>query len=109
MKKYNLDTFKKGWILGLFDPSLKETQDFEIAIKYYSKGDYESKHYHRFSTEYTCIIYGQVKMNGIIYSQKDIIVIDPGESTDFNVLNDTATVVIKVPSVPGDKFADVNI
>jgi quercetin dioxygenase-like cupin family protein len=34
----------------------------------------------------------------------DIIVIDPNESTAFEALEDTLTVVVKTPSVAGDKY-----
>jgi hypothetical protein len=30
--------------------------------------------------------------------------LEPGESADFNVLEDTTTVVVKVPSLLGDKY-----
>jgi hypothetical protein len=43
-------------------------------------------------------------MNGKHLSAGDIIVIEPGEGTDFQVLEDTITVVAKVPSTPGDKY-----
>ena len=43
-------------------------------------------------------------MNSIEYSEGDIIQIDPGDSTDFEVIEDTITVVVKQPSVKGDKY-----
>jgi hypothetical protein len=33
-------------------------------------------------------------------------VIEPGEGTDFQVLEDTITVVAKVPSMLGDKYLE---
>jgi hypothetical protein len=43
-------------------------------------------------------------MNGTIYGTGDIITIEPGEATDFEVLEDTITTVVKLPCVKDDKF-----
>ena len=43
-------------------------------------------------------------MNGKVYEAKDIILIEKEEPTDFKVISDTMTVVIKIPSSPGDKY-----
>ena len=104
MKKYNLDDFKLGWLIGNFEPSILRTDQFEVSIKKYNKGDYEKAHYHKLANEITIITVGKVLMNGKEYKTNDIIVIEKGESTDFKVLSDTTTVVVKTPSVPGDKY-----
>jgi quercetin dioxygenase-like cupin family protein len=104
MVKHKLDDFFKGWILGNFEPALHFTTDFEIAIKYYAAGDKEEKHYHKLATEYTAIVYGRVKMNGIEYTKGDIIEIAKNEATNFEVIEDTATVVVKLPSAKNDKY-----
>jgi hypothetical protein len=104
MVKHKLDNFFKGWILGNFEPTLHFTTDFEIAIKYYTAGDKEEKHYHKLATEYTAIVYGRVKMNGIEYTKGDIIEIAKNEATNFEVIEDTATVVVKLPSAKNDKY-----
>ena len=106
MKKYNISDFTGGWFIGWFEPTLKDTSRFEVGVKYYKAGDRELKHYHRHATEYTVIVIGKVRMNGVEYNEKDIIVIDPMDSTDFEVIEDTITTVVKIPSVPGDKFLD---
>ena len=43
-------------------------------------------------------------MNGVEYKQGDIIVIEPGESTDFEVLEETITTVVKIPGATNDKY-----
>jgi hypothetical protein len=45
-------------------------------------------------------------MNGVEYQAGDIIVIEPGNATDFVVLEDTVTVVVKVPGAQNDKYLD---
>ena len=104
MKKFNLDDFTLGWIIGNFEPSIVKTNQFEVSIKKYNKGDYEQAHYHKTADEITVIIVGKVLMNGKKFAEKDIILIEKEEPTDFKVISDTITVVIKIPSSPGDKY-----
>lgn len=104
MVKHKLHTFKKGWIIGNFDPSLLITKDIEVAIKHYIKGNEELSHHHKIATEWTCIVKGRVSINDIIYEQNDIIQIFPNEIAKFKALEDTITVVIKTPSVKDDKY-----
>lgn len=105
MKVNNLNNMIKGWFIGNFEPSLLKTNDCEVALKEYKKGDYEGKHYHKIATEFTCIITGRVKMNGIEYKAGDIIVMEPNEITDFECLEDgTKNVVVKIPGANNDKY-----
>ena len=105
MKTAKLDDMVKGWFIGNFNPSLLKTNDVEVAVKKYKKGDHEGKHYHKIATEYTCIISGRVKMNGTEYGKGDIVVMEPGEATDFECLEDgTTNVVVKLPGANNDKY-----
>jgi hypothetical protein len=105
MELFNINDLKGGWFVGNFDPTLYKTEDFEVAVKQYKKGDYERKHFHKIATEFTVIVYGEVEMNKIKYTAGQIIKIAPGEATDFFVPSDMAiTTVLKVPSVPNDKY-----
>jgi quercetin dioxygenase-like cupin family protein len=94
----------RGWVVGNFDPSLYKTDDVEVAVKNYKKGDYEPKHYHKIATEITVICKGRVLMNNELYEEGDIITIEPNEQTDFRALNDVITTVIKLPCTKGDKY-----
>ena len=104
MNVANLDDMFKGWFIGNFEPSLLKTSDIEVAVKHYSAGDYEERHYHKIATEITVIVSGKVKMNNIEYTEGKIVVIEPNESTDFLAIKDTITTVVKVPGVNNDKF-----
>jgi quercetin dioxygenase-like cupin family protein len=104
MKVYKLDDFTKGWVVGDFEPSIIKTGYVEVGVKTYKSGDYEPKHYHQVATEITIIGSGKVRMNGIEYKSGDIIVIEQNDITDFEVLEDTVTTVIKLPSASGDKY-----
>ena len=104
MKVDNLDKMYRGWFIGDFEPSLFRSNEFEVAVKHYIKGDYEENHYHKLATEYTVIIEGRVRMSGKDYESGTILTISPFESTDFLALTNVTTVVVKIPGVTGDKY-----
>ena len=39
-----------------------------------------------------------------IYRKGDIVVVEPGEATDFEALDDAVNVVVKIPGVNNDKY-----
>ena len=104
MKVANLKDMVKGWFVGNFDPSVIKTDAVEVAVKHYQSGDHEECHYHKIATEVTVIVSGEVEMNGKCYGAGDIILMEPGESTDFSALTDAVNVVVKLPSVLKDKY-----
>ena len=67
-------------------------------------GDAEQAHYHKIATEFTVIISGRVRMNGVEYEQGDILVMEPGDVTDFEALEDSVNVVVKIPGANHDKY-----
>lgn len=102
--KSNLSEMKLGWFVGNFTPSLYKTNDVEVAVKTYQKGDFEERHYHKIATEITVIVSGKVKMNNEIFEKGDILVIPPNVSTDFEALEETVTSVVKLPGANNDKY-----
>lgn len=105
MKTDHINNMIKGWFVGDFSPSLYKTQNVEVAVKSYNKGDREMCHYHKIATEITVVTRGKIKMNGVEYSEGDIIIMDPNEITDFECLqNNTQNVVVKIPGASNDKF-----
>lgn len=104
MKVEHLDEFTKGWFVGNFSPSLYKTNDVEVAIKKYHGGEKEGAHYHKIATEITVIISGTVKMNGVVYHEGDIVVMEPGDITDFEAISDVVNVVVKIPGANFDKY-----
>lgn len=93
-----------GWFVGDFAPTALETSAAEVAVKPYSAGACEARHVHKVATEVTLILNGEVEMSGVRYKSGDIIVLAPGEATDFKAITDVITVVVKLPSVKGDKY-----
>jgi quercetin dioxygenase-like cupin family protein len=94
----------KGWFVGDFTPVALKSEAAEVALKSYAAGAVEGRHLHRIATEITLIVSGQARMNDTLLQAGDIALIEPGEATDFEALTDVTTVVVKTPSVMGDKY-----
>ena len=101
---FKLDNFIKGWIVGNFEPSIIKTKDFEVAVKDYKSGDKEPEHVHKIAREITVFVSGVFKMKGKEFKKGDIVFLEPGESTDFECIEDGSVTVIKTPSILGDKY-----
>ena len=104
MEKFKLEDMFGGWFVGNFTPSLYKTNDVEVGVKKYKKGDKEAAHYHKIATEFTLVLDGRVKMSGQEYTNGDIIKINPFDVTDFEALTDVTTVVVKLPGANNDKY-----
>lgn len=104
MKTARLSDMLKGWFVGNFEPTLYQTNDVEVAVKTYCAGDCEAAHYHKIAAELTVIVSGFVRMNGVEYCAGDIIMMDPGEVTDFEAVTDAVNVVVKLPGANDDKY-----
>jgi len=105
MRKLNLlKDFKGGWIIGHFSRSLYTSNDVEVAIMRVPKGLMADGHFHRQATEYNFIVTGKALINGEELTDGDCFVYEKGERTDVQYLEDTHLVVVKLPSLPNDKF-----
>ena len=104
MKKYRLENFTRGWLIGDFEPNIVKTKNFEVMVTSLEKGHKDPKHVHMVADEITIIISGSFKRNGEIYKAGDIIHLYPGESSDSECLEDGVCVAVKLPSVMGDKY-----
>lgn len=105
MEIFHLDKMVKGWFVGDFAPSALQTSAVEVAVKRYKSGEHESMHLHKVATEITLVLEGTVEMCGRRLRHGDIIKLMPGEATDFTAITDATTVVVKLPSAKGDKYA----
>ena len=104
MNTGKLQDMFKGWFVGDFDPSLLRTDACEVAVKSYKAGDSEELHHHKVATEVTLILSGRVRMCGKEWGAGDIVVLEPGEATDFVALTDAVNVVVKTPGAKNDKY-----
>lgn len=104
MKTMRLADMIGGWFVGDFEKSILRTKDVEVAVKKYAAGDHEKLHYHYIAPEITVIVGGTVRMNGVEHGDGTIIHLEPGEGSDFTAVTEVMTIVVKIPSVPGDKY-----
>jgi quercetin dioxygenase-like cupin family protein len=104
MKVSQLKVMTRGWFVGNFDPSCLRTDSCKAACKTYHAGETESRHVHKVATEITLIVSGKVMINNTSFQSGDIVMLEPGEPGEFHALEDTITMVVKVPSVLGDKY-----
>jgi anti-sigma factor ChrR (cupin superfamily) len=106
MRHYHLKDMKQGWFVGSFAPTALDTKHCEVAVKQYTAGQREAAHHHKIATELTAIVTGSVSMFGRDWTAGDIVLIEPEDTTDFIALTDVVTVVVKLPSVPNDKYIE---
>jgi quercetin dioxygenase-like cupin family protein len=104
MQITHISNFTNGWIIGNFDPSVLKTEKFEIALMYHKKDESWPAHYHKIATEYNVIIKGKELIQGVELNPGDVFIIGPYEVADPIFLEDCEVLVVKVPSVPGDKY-----
>nr|WP_230965918.1 hypothetical protein [Burkholderia cepacia] len=104
VENHRLDSMVKGWFVGDFVPTAYKTRDCEVAVKTYKAGDKEGAHYHKLAAEITVILSGEVLMSGKKWGAGDIVVLNPGEVTDFEALSDVVSVVVKTPGAVNDKY-----
>ncbi|CAM8660080.1 hypothetical protein MCEMSE6_02939 [Oxalobacteraceae bacterium] len=106
MESAKLEDMVKGWFVGNFHPTAFCTSACEVSVKAYKAGDSEPVHHHKVATEITLILSGRVRMGGKYWETGDIVVLAPGDSTEFEAITDSVNVVVKVPSVAGDKYIE---
>jgi quercetin dioxygenase-like cupin family protein len=94
----------RGWIVGDFEPTCYKTAACEVACQHFEAGETEAEHVHRVATEITLLVSGKAIMAGRELSAGDILVLAPGDSAAFRALEPTTTLVVKLPSAPGDKY-----
>jgi quercetin dioxygenase-like cupin family protein len=111
MKKFRIEDMKQNWFIGAFEPSVYFTKDFEVGYNFHKAGDFWDAHYHEIATEITYLIRGQLQINNLnttkestIMTDGDIFIIEPGEAIRPIFITDCEVVIIKIPSMPGDKI-----
>lgn len=104
MKIFSMKDMIGGWFVGNFEPSAFKTSEFEVCYKVHPKGEIWPTHYHKLATEINYIIRGSMTLNGTLLSQGDVFVIYPHEAVSPEFLEDCELIVVKTPSVVGDKY-----
>ena len=104
MKCFKLEEYTRGWIVGDFVPSIFRTKTLEVGIKSYKKGEKEEQSVHKYTWEITIVVSGVIKMYNKILSKNEIIMLEPGDVSGFECIEDTSLVIVKYPSNPNDKI-----
>lgn len=104
MQKIKFKEMKGGWFIGNFEPSAFKTKNFEVAYTKHKKNSPWPKHYHKKATEITLIVKGKVKINDEVFSEGDLLVVNPNEIVDPTFLEDVEFVVVKTISDVNDKY-----
>lgn len=105
MKKFKLsESGDRGWFIGQFEKAVFKTGACEVAYQHNTKGEHCAAHTHKIATEVNLIASGCVVISGETYGPGDIIIMEPGDVCECNYLEDTHTVVVKVPGVLNDKY-----
>lgn len=104
MEIKRLESFKGGWFIGNFEPSVLKTQDFEVAIHHYRANQEWSAHMHKIATEYNVLIDGRMRVCNKELVPGDVFIIEPNEIAAPIYHTNCTILIIKVPSVPGDKY-----
>lgn len=104
MRLDRIEQYKNGWFIGDFEPSLIRTKDFEISLMHHKKGAYIPLHYHHLVEEMNVFVSGSMRCNGLLLEPGDIFIFEKDEVSNCTVLEDSTIVVVKVPSIIGDKY-----
>lgn len=110
IKVGNIYEFDMGWFIGNFEPALVKTKDFEIAIHRHQAKTRGDNHIHKIATEYNFVIDGEVCLDShITLRQNSYWVTEPNQSIEVSFREYTTLLVIKIPSVPGDKYTNLKL
>ena len=92
----------RGWFIGDFPEAVFRTKDFEVCWQTNTRGHAES-HVHNEITEITLVVSGRILTNGNVYGPGDIYIMEPGDISQTQYLEETSVVTVKTPSNPTDK------
>jgi|LauGreDrversion4_2_1035121.scaffolds.fasta_scaffold617702_2 quercetin dioxygenase-like cupin family protein len=99
-----INNFIRGWFIGNFEPSLFKTDNFEVGYLTHKKGEKWPKHYHKESVEINYLIKGKMLIQNKELNSGDLFMFEKGEVADPIFLQDCELIVVKVPSIPNDKY-----
>jgi hypothetical protein len=104
MQRYKLsDSGARGWFIGDFEGAVYRPKEFEVTYQKNPRGQTAS-HIHKLTYEITLVISGRQICNGEIFAAGDICVLEPGDISQIEYLEETEVITIKTPSVPSDKY-----
>jgi len=104
MRVSRIEDYKNGWFVGNFEPAAYKADAFEVCCKFHPKGDVWDKHYHKIGTEINYLIEGRMVIQDRELIKGDIFILEPYEIADPMFIEDCTVLIVKTPSIPGDKY-----
>ena len=105
MKIHKIKDMKDGWFVGNFEPTTFKTDKFEVCYKQHIKGEKWGTHYHKEGTEINYLINGKMVLQNVELNTGDIFILYPYEIADPVFVEDCTILIVKTPSMPGDKYS----
>lgn len=94
-----------GWFIGNFPKTVLTTDQFEVSYKTFKKGEKSDGHIHTKSTEYNLVVSGLVLINNSdVVGEGFGFIYEKNEPSVVEFLQDSALVVIRVPSVNDKEY-----
>ena len=93
--------------VGLWVISTKQSEKTKISrcrLKLLKKVNIVISHVHKVATEYTVVVTGKIEMNGTTLSSGQGMIVKPGTYCDTRAITESNLVIVKLPSLPGDKY-----
>lgn len=100
----HISKYTRGWFVGNFEPSVYKTSDFEVGVLVHKRGEVWTPHFHKKSREINLLLEGKMLMHGIELNAGQVFILEPWEVADPIFLEDCKVLVVKTPSVKGDKY-----
>ena len=100
----DIQNYVRGWFIGDFEPSVHKTPLFEVGVLTHKKGEKWSAHFHKKAREINLLLEGRMLMHGIELIAGQIFILEPWEVADPVFLEDCKVLVVKSPSIKGDKY-----
>ncbi len=104
MKISRIEDYKGGWFIGNFEPTSFKTDKFEVCFKLHKQGEKWETHYHKIATEINLLIDGEMTIQGKNLKTGDVFVLEPWEIADPIFKTDCQVLIVKTPSIIGDKY-----
>jgi quercetin dioxygenase-like cupin family protein len=104
MEINRIENMKDGWFVGNFEPSAFKTDLFEVCYKFHEKGEKWDTHYHKIGTEINYLVKGKMIIQDKELNEGDIFILKPYEIANPEFIKDCTVLIIKTPSVAGDKY-----
>jgi hypothetical protein len=93
---------RRGWFIGDYPEAVIPSKHVEICYVEEGPGPVPP-HYHRVCSEIVVIVSGHVQYQGKVYSDRDILILEPGEVNDMIMLDRCQIIGVKMPAGGDDK------